>query len=269
MSGTDRPIWFAGDRGDPMAAAIADGLPAARTRFLDCPADLPRPWPGVADRSPRVIVIHRAHLGETDAGRVARLRRRLGPERRVILCVGPHVRYADQERWSAAVDLILPEALAAETIARHLAEPDEAGTDRRLLPHAKRVAAVSTSFELRATWRAILQDEGYEVTEARDLAELPDRLAAVWDVPVLETAWPTSLATRAAVGPVVAAIGFLDRATRTTARQAGAVACLDLPADLADLVRAVDAMTGLRRDPAHPGMPTPHPSHRSRRRHRS
>ncbi len=253
MSGPDRPIWFAGDRDDPVAGAIAAALPAGQTRFLDCPDDLPGPWPGVSARGPRVVVLHRAHLGATDAARVARLRRRLDPTRPIILCVGPHVRYADTERWAGLVDLILPEALAAETIARHvgLVEPSRGPSTGRT------VAVVSTQPELRAAWAAILRGGGYEVTETVTPEATPPGLAAVWDVPVLEPTWPARLASRIGTGPVVASIGFLDRTTREIARRSGASACLDAPCDLADLVLAVDRMVGIRRDAAHPGPPAP------------
>ena len=271
MSTIDRPIWFAGDLGDPVVGAIAGALPGGRTRRLDCPVDLPRPWPTVGDPAPRVVVVHRAYLGETDAGRLARLKRRLGPERLVILCVGPHVRYAESERWLAWVDVVLPEAAAVETIARHVAGSAERGAGRITPPTGRTVAVavVSTNGELRATWAAICRAGGYAVVEARDLESLPAGLPAVWDVPVLETGWAERIKARVVVGPLVAAIGFLDRTTRAVARQAGASACLDLPSDLADLVHAVDRVSRLRRDLAHPGVPAsnlgPHPARWSRR----
>ncbi len=267
MSGADRPIWFAGDLGDPLAAEIARALPVARTRRLDCPLNLPKPWPAVGDQAPRVVIVHRAHLGETDAGRLARLRRRLGPERRVILCVGPHVRYADIERWSPWIDLVLPEATAAETIGRHVGGFELVAGARSPQPNGRTIAVVSTNTELRATWDAILRLAGFEVVEAENLAGLSPRLPAVWDVPVLEADWPDRLAARCLVGPTIAAIGFLDRTTRALARSAGAGACLDMPCDLADLTRAVDRITGLRRDPAHPAIrpPTARPQPSERR----
>jgi len=252
MSG-DRPIWFAGDVDDPVAAAIARALPVFRSRLIACPGDLPSPWPKVAAESPRVVVVHRAILGSTDAGRLATLRRRLGPTRPVILCVGPHVRYADIERWAGLVDLVLPEAVAAETIGRHV---EAAGPG--LAPSTGRVVAVvSTQNELRTTWGAIFRAGGYEVVEAVQLEDPPGRMAAVWDVPVLEPTWAARLAARASSGPVVASVGFLDRTTRDIARKAGASACLDLPADLADLWHAVDRVAGIRRDMAHATPPAP------------
>ena len=274
MSGSDRPIWFAGDLGDPIAGEIAGALPRDRTRRIHCPGDLPRPWPSVGELSPRVVVVHRAHLGGVDAERLARLKRRLGPERRVILCVGPHVRYADIERWSQWVDLVVPEAVAVETIARQVGsddfgQPSPASGDRPTPHHGRTIAVVTTNGELRATWAAICRAGGYTVVEGRDLESLTGGLAAVWDVPVLELGWDDRIKTRARAGPVVAAIGFLDRTTRAVAHEAGASACLDLPCDLADLIRAVDGVSRLRRDPARPGIPAsnlgPHPARRSRR----
>ena len=252
MSGAGRPIWCAADPGDPLAGAILAALPASRTRAIACPGDLPAIWPKVGREAPRVVVVHRAHLGGTDRGRLARLRQKLGPDRRVILCVGPHARYADVERWLLLVDLVLPEAAAAETIAWHvgLAAP----SPRTRAAAGRGVAVVSTGPALRGTWGAILRAVGHDPSEHDRLEAVPPGCAVVWDVPVLEPDWPARLAARAALGPVVAAIGFLDRATRDQARRAGAVACLDLPGDLADLVLAVDRATGNRRDPAQPAV---------------
>ena len=255
MSGPERPIWFAGDLSDPMASAIVATLTAARPRVIPCPEDLPGRWPASSSRAPRVVIVHRAILGATDEGRLAQLRQRLGPERSIILCVGPHARYADIERWGRLVDVVLPEALAAETIARHVGIDESAG--RAAVAAGRRVAVVSTSPELRATWGAILRASGYDALELVQAEAVPPGLAAVWDVPILEPTWATRLGARANAGPTIAAIGFLDRATRAQARQAGAVACLDLPAELADLVRAVDRATGSRRDPAHAAIPRP------------
>ena len=193
----------------------------------------------------------------------------------MLLCVGP-ARPVCRHRAGGApwVDLVLPEALAVETIARQVTSDDpgraSAGSgDRPILPHGRTIAVVSTNGELRATWAAICRAGGYAVVEGRDLEPLPERLAAVWDVPVLEPGWAERIKARALVGPVIAAIGFLDRTTRAVAREAGASACLDLPCDLADLIRAVDGASRLRRDPAHPGLSAPnlgpHPARRSRR----
>ncbi len=252
MSGSDRPIWFAGDLADPLAGAIAAALGPA-TRLIPCPGGLPEPWPPISPRSPRAVVVHRAILGATDAGRLAALRGRLDAGRALILCVGPHVRYADIERWARGVDLVLPEALAAETIGRHVGVVEPAAAP----PDGRGVAVVSTGPELRATWGAILRAGGYDVVAADRPEAAPAGLVAVWDVPVLEPTWPDRLRELAARGPVVAAIGFLDRTTRQVARAAGASACLDMPADLADLVLAVDRLAGRRRDPAHPAVPGP------------
>ncbi len=259
MSGSDRPIWFAGDLGDPEAWAIASALPSTSTRLIDCPGDLPLRWPAVGDASPRVVVVHRGVLGATDGERLARLRGRLGGSRRIILGVGPEARYADIDRWSRWVDVVLPEAVAAGTIVRHvqIAEPILIGPLPQGSSQFRRAVAVaSTNSELRATLAAILRASGYEVVE-RVRPEDSGGVATVWDVPVLEPGWRDRLATVAATHPVLALIGFLDRSTANLARAAGASACLDLPCDLADLVLAVDRIVGIRRDLGHPCPPSP------------
>ena len=274
MIGADRTIWFAGDLSDPVVGEIAGALPGERTRWLDSPADLPRPWPTVGSQSPQVVVVHRSLLGDTDAGRLARLKRRLRPEGKIILCVGPHVRYVEIERWLAWVDAVLPEAAAVDAIARQVAEveglrPCGMLDDRPTHATGRTIGVASTNTELRSTWRAILQAGGYSVVDTSDPESLPDRLVTLWDVPILEANWANRLAARKARGPVIAAIGFLDWTTRSLALAAGASACLDLPTDLADLVMAVDKVSGVRRDLAHPSIHVPNfrakPARRAKR----
>ena len=65
------------------------------------------------------------------------------------------------------------------------------------------------------------------------------RVLSVWDVPVLEPDWPELLRRQSSLGPVIALLGFADRATVARAKAAGAAACLDLPFDLDDLLHVV------------------------------
>jgi DNA-binding NarL/FixJ family response regulator len=62
----------------------------------------------------------------------------------------------------------------------------------------------------------------------------------LWDIPVLEPDWPRLLEERTQLGPVVALLGFADRATVRQARASGAAACLDLPVDVNDLVHVIE-----------------------------
>ena len=256
MNGSDRPkpIWFAGDLGEPGSVAIASALPGRETRLIDASDGLPPRWPVVGSDSPRVVVVHRGVLGATDGERLARLRGRLGASRAIILCVGPHVRYAEIDRWMRWVDLVLAEALASETIARHVQTVAPTMIGPSIL--GRTVAVVSTNFEVRATLAAILRGGGYEVVERVELEDLGG-LASVWDVPILEQDWRERLAARTSTNPVLALIGFLDRMTAKLARDSGASACLDLPCDLEDLVMAIDRMVGIRRDQGHQAPPAP------------
>ena len=254
MNGSDRPIWFVGDLDDPGAVAIASALPADSTGRIDAPGNLPTEWPVVEDDLPRVVVLHRAILGGTDGERVGRLRKQLGPARTIILCVGPHVRYFEVDRWLRWVDMVLTETVAAATIGRHVQRVNPPRPEP-----SRTVAVVSGNFELRATTAAILRSTGYEVVEHPELEEaskLP-QLATVWDVPILEPNWRSRLSVRAATSPVLALIGFLDRGTANAALGAGAAAVLDLPYDLADLTQSVDRIVGVRRDQAHRNPPSP------------
>jgi DNA-binding response OmpR family regulator len=68
-----------------------------------------------------------------------------------------------------------------------------------------------------------------------------ERVLTIWELPVLEDGWPHRLEWRAhRYGPVIALGGFADRAVVARARGAGAVACLELPYDVDELVDALD-----------------------------
>ena len=251
MEGPDRAIWFAGDLDDPWVAAIAAALPRAAFR-IDCPADLPEAWP--IDRpTPFAIVLHRSNLTATDAQRLMRLKARADQAPRLVLCVGPHARYADVERWSRLVDVILPEATARESVARHAL-----GLERKPSGNRPRVAIVSTNFELRTTMAEAARLGGFAPEPIVDPADTPPGVVAVWDVPVLEPEWPARLASLAKSSPVVALLGFADRSTVSLARRHGASVCLDLPCDIADLLGALDRLATVRpREPAHDVPPAP------------
>src|SRR3954468_9406375 len=117
MEGPAPPCWFVGDLADPWVAAIAAALPSGTLR-IPCAGELPRAWP--AGGLPGTVVLHRPLLSPADAERLRRLRARAETPPRVVLCVGPHARYHQLERWSCLVDVVLPEATAPETIARHV-----------------------------------------------------------------------------------------------------------------------------------------------------
>ena len=253
MEGPDRATWFAGDLDDPWVVAIADALPLDALR-LDCPGDLPEAWP--IDRpTPFALVVHRSILTPTDAQRVARLKSRADRTPRVVLCVGPHARHVEVERWSRLVDVVIPEATARETVARHALaierQPRSPGGPR------PRVAVVSTNYELRTTLAEAARSGGFLVEPFSEPVDAPPGLAAVWDVPVLEPDWPARLSTLARSGPVVALLGFADRQAVTLARQHGASACLDLPCEVGDLLAALDRVAMIRHDLVHQVPPVP------------
>ena len=219
MEGPDRATWFAGDLDDPWVVAIAEALPRDALR-LDCPGDLPEAWP--IDRpTPFALVVHRSNLTPTDAQRVARLKARADRTPRVVLCVGPHARYAEVERWSRLVDAVIPEAIARETVARHALaierKPRPSGGPR------PKVAVVSTNYELRTILAEAARAGGFASEAISEPDDAPSGVAAVWDVPILEPDWPARLAALARSGPVVALLGFADRQAVTLARQHGAL----------------------------------------------
>ena len=66
-------------------------------------------------------------------------------------------------------------------------------------------------------------------------------MLTIWEIPVLEPGWASAW-NGARFGPdrSIALAGFADRAVVARARAGGAVACLELPCDLDDLIDAVD-----------------------------
>jgi hypothetical protein len=255
VEGLDRAntTWFAGDLGDPWVVSIAEALPRTSLR-IDCPDDLPETWP--IDRpTPFALVVHRSKLTPTDAQRIARLKARADRTPRVVLCVGPHARYLEVERWSRLVDAILPEATARETVlGQALAidrEPRPTGSTR------PRVTVISTNHELRATLADVARGGGFAVETAVEPLDAPPGVASAWDVPILEPDWPTRLANLARFGPVVALLGFADRSSVALARRHGAIACLDLPCDVGDLLAVLDRVATIRQDHPHEVPPPP------------
>jgi hypothetical protein len=260
MMATDHPVWFVGDLDDPWVAAVADALPSGARRIA-CAGELPEDWPGAA-AVPRVVVVHRAWLSSRDAERLARLRTRSGESAatpRVVLCIGPHVRHVDLERWCARglIDAVVPEATARDTIARHVAAGDGDGLHRHPAAPRPRVAVVSANFELRRTLADACEALGYAPDPASDWSEAAATGPALWDVPVLEPDWPRALARRVGRGAVVVLCGFASRALVGQARALGASACLELPYDWLDLGHVLARVTAPLGEPAHAVPPRP------------
>ncbi len=173
---------------------------------------------------------------------------------RVILCYSPYVRYAELERCSRGVDVVIPEAIAIETLSRHVSrllgpsdEPRQAGRVLNCLP----VRVASGNRELQSILTEICLAEGFEVFRSQEIspgwqgrAEAIGRdiapILTLLDIPVLEPEWPRILKEHSNLGPVVALLGFADRVTVTQARSAGASACLDLPVDFNDLIYVIE-----------------------------
>ena len=193
--------------------------------------------------------------------------RRCGPGGRILLassCASgrmPGTR--NWSGWPCWWTRSSPRPRRVDTIARHLP-----GGEVRA-PMALRgpgpgpcVSVVSDHFELRETLAEACEVAGYLARPVRDLSEAAPGGLAVWDIPVLRTDWPRGLARRASAGPVVALLGFADRATVGQARAHGASACLELPFDLADLVFVLDRLAAPRIEPRTRCRPLPPPPRR-------
>ena len=286
MDESQAAIWFIGDLNDARVASIADALPAAHgVMRINSGAEPSLGRPSGRDHPPRLIVVHRQTLAPVDAEWLKEWRpdavTTISPA--LILCVGPYVRYEELERYSGLVDLVLSEATAADVIPRHVARLLDGRPTR--LPRAEadlpvRVLVASTSAELSHTIAEACAAAGYPVERVDD-QEVGNRppagdehsrsggtLITVWDVPVLEE-WTERLKRHARnTGPVVALMGFPDRNMVAVAKSTGAIACLELPLNLDDLVDLIDRFANsLVRDPR-PVPPRAEPPHTLPRRPR-
>ncbi len=230
---------FVGDLDDPWVVEISDSLPESTVR-LSVVGDLPEVWPAGA-ASARTLILHRPIFSIADVRRL-RADKRAGLFPRLVLCVGPHVRYAQLEPWSELADAILPEATASETLARHL----RTGL-KRIGPVVQNrqaeIIVVGTNFELAEMLRSSSQEMGYATRYVPDWDDCPSGQITLWDVPVLEPDWPDILTVQSAERPIVALIGLAERAEVTLARSSGAAACLNLPCDPDDLGHVLDRLS--------------------------
>lgn len=242
MADAEPSVLFLGDLDDPWVAAIAEALPrrSAREHCRDAlPADPP---------AAGVVVAHRGVLTPPDGEALRRLRER---GTRVLLCVGPHVRARDVEQFAGTVDIVLPEATASETIARHLLVAGDESEDFATRPIRPMVAVVAGAFETRRMLAEACERAGYPARPFASWEEATPSRLAVWDAPVLDAGWDETLRAAAGRRSVVAMIGFADRGLVARAREAGAAACLDLPCDLDDLAFVLDRLA-LRPEPLPP-----------------
>lgn len=280
------PVGFIGDLTDPwvanIAGAIGDVRPLHRVACAGPLSD--RPF-GDAD-IPRAVVVHRHQLGAADAARIESWRTAAGDRAwQLVLIVSPYVRYEDLERWSGLVDMVVSEAVAAEILPGRLSRRFD-GTGRGRPGSngsAFRIEVVGDGELGRALVDACRQ-AGYDTRPADDheaggsvdrRPTATERVLTICEIPVLEPDWAGRLGERASrTGAVIALAGFADRAVVTRAREAGAVACLELPCDLDDLIDVVDRVAGRMSTDPRP-IPAraelPHrlpPSRRDPRRHR-
>jgi DNA-binding response OmpR family regulator len=152
-------------------------------------------------------------------------------------------------------DVVLSEATAAELLPRQVArilgvrENFASRVDRP----AFRIDVASGNYELSMAVSEACTAAGYRACQVGDavmretpgrharLAAAAERVLTIWDAPVLEPAWCERLKQySAAAGPVIALIGFADRSSVTQAKNSGAVACLELPFNVDDLLHVID-----------------------------
>ena len=254
---SDDSLWFMGDLSDPWVVSIAGALArSAGIVQVHCPGDLPeRPFD--SNQPPRLIVIHRHRLTVVDSQRLKEYR--FGPVAgdppAVFLCISPYVRYEELERWSPLADLVIPEATAADVLPRHVHRLVGGRNEPATLAEAVRfhIEVAGSNHDLCQALVDACTEAGHRALQVADLESagtagvksLPARAAehtlTIWDVPLLEPDWSQRLERRArASGPVIALVGFADREIVTIAKAAGAVACLELPYSVDDLIDVID-----------------------------
>lgn len=271
-------VGFIGDLDDPWVGAIADAIPAhLRVERSNCTGDVPDEPFGLQP-IPALIVLHRHRLTAQDRAQIKRWKEQgeSGTKPTVVLCVSPYVRYEDIERALGLIDHVIPEGTAADTlpgrIARFTDGPPPRDGRRSGVTFAIEVSGKNedlcrTVVEvcLRAGYRAAAIDDllAGELAKARHPASpAAERTLTIWEVPVLEPGWSEVLERRtAATGPLIALMGFADRALVSQAKAKGAVACLDLPFEIEDLLDCVERAAELRAPEHWPLPPRAEPPH--------
>jgi CheY-like chemotaxis protein len=271
-------IWFMGDLSDPWVVSIAGALaPCADIVQLHCPGDLPEsPFP--SNQPPRMTVVHRHRFTAVDAQRLKEYReaKSAGDSRAIVLCISPYVRYEELERWSSLADLIISEATAADILPRHVSRFVRGPAERsdRAPAAGFRIEVAGSNHDLCLALVEACTTAGYRAVKVPDLeiagaqgartarSRVLEPTLTVWDVPVLEPDWSQRLERRArATGPVIALLGFADRESVTLAKASGAVACLELPFNVDDLIDVIDRAApalSLERVPAPARVEQPH-----------
>ena len=124
---------------------------------------IPARLPGDDERL-RTLIIHRCRLSQIDVSRIEGYRQenrsKCRPE--IILCYSPYVRYAELERCSQAVNLLIPEASAVDILPCHLGRDVDRPAATPAHSHRKsiQVEVISTNHALRATLLETLPGRG-------------------------------------------------------------------------------------------------------------
>jgi hypothetical protein len=279
VEAADQTILFAGALDDPWVGLIVASITnVAAVRTVDVKGPIPVRLSGDDERL-RTVIIHRSRLSQIDLSRIEGYRQenRSKLNLEIILCYSPYVRYAELERCSQAVNLLIPEASAFDILPLHLGRNLDRSAATPDLSHRKstQVEVITTNHALRATLLEICLGAGFGALDSSDSAftlhslrssraragavlsrnDWRHPVVTLWDVPVLEAGWPELIEHRSRLGPVIAMLGFADRATVGLARARGAAACLDLPFNVVDLVDVLDRVSRTLLDEREPPAP--------------
>ena len=241
-------ILITGDTLDPLFNQFQSLIqaPANQLICLNWPENGPPPVDFQQIASSRrmahgLIVIHRRSIGPTELSAISDLRNTLEQTSktrpRLELILGDLVRYAEVQVLSMLVDRTTPESVAADLLqgrlARYFGQPNTSTGNQRLA----KVGILSSNLgiaEMLADW---VQWCGYSPLICNGWSDraLHSNSLMIWDVPTLSDRWLSQLRIQAHRRPVLTLLAMSNRDTTQLAKQAGAVASLDLPFDADDL----------------------------------
>lgn len=188
-----------------------------------------------------VVIIHRRTIGPTELSVITDVRSALEQSGRnrpnLELILGDLVRYAEVQTLSALADRITPESVATDLLPGRLARSSGTpvkATDKQRFSKVGILSSNLAISEMLAEW---VQWCGYSPLIANGWSDrlLQPNSLIIWDVPILSDRWLSQLRIQARRRPVLTLLAMSNRDTTEQAKQAGAVACLDLPFDADDL----------------------------------
>ncbi len=237
-------IAMVGDPADEVFVSLVSAIP----QRVDCYKSVAELAESRTEAEQRLdcIVLHLPFPSQADFKAILDVAPREAFRPRVILCTSPLARYRQLELWAGACHAILSDTTAGEVIWRYVGGRGHSRVSvegpQSFARRRRRVAVVSSDFELRVMIADICQRAGYAACPVASWNEATAGSLAVWDVPVLDESWRTILRRESHRRRILALAGFCDRALVRQLKQHGALACLDLPTQTDDIAWVLDRL---------------------------